>query len=512
MDRGESGRPACARCGTPPSPGQSFCDSCGEVLGWTPEPGPRPGPAAAQGGQTPPRGAAVTDPANSAEPGHGAKSGHGAEPAYSAEATHGAEPARAAEATRGTQPARAAEPVFDIAAACSGRAAARRQNGPPPAEPALSAVPFPAPAGSGPRAGHPGTPPDAAHRDNASTVRTPAATPDGAPGAAPGAAPLAGPGSGPGSGPGDPAAAPPAADASELLAAERARALLIPVAEPQAVAAPSVAPVQPGRPITARPQVQGPRGQGDDGGTPCPWCGTGNRPDRHFCRRCALTMAGRPQDAARRPWWRRLPGLGDRQPPWAGERPRLRGGLGRVLSWVAGAAALVLVVVAALHTGSAVQAVRDHFAKRAPISADSSKASHSYPGHGPGLAFDKLNNTWWGPGVTQSGAGEWIEADFARPTRLLDVVITSGESTQPADLAKSALPYRIEAVATTADGKKHSRFLTLDGASGGQTRAFRVGDVTAVRFILRSAYGATADKQVAIAEVEFFGPSSGNGS
>jgi hypothetical protein len=475
VDRGQGNAPACAQCGAPPSPGQSFCESCGAVLSWTPDTGPHVGTAPAHRDDTPPQGVAGTDFADSAGFGGSAGSrgsGGFADSAYSAD---------------------------DIVTARSNRAARGRQYGAPVPEPARPAGPShagPSHAGTGPWADGPGTP-DIAHPDTAFPVRPPAA----------------GATAGPTAAPGHPAFdAFAAAGASEPSAAERARALLIPVADPEAAAPPSVAPVQPGRPITARPQVQGPQGQGDDGGAPCPWCGTGNRPDRHFCRRCALTMAGRPEDPARLPWWRRLPGLRDRQVPWAGERPRLRRGLGRILSWVAGVAVLALVVTAALNIGTAVQAVRDHFTKRAPISADSYKASHSYSEHGPELAFDKLNNTWWGPGQTQSGAGEWVEADFSQPTRLLDVVITSGESTQPSELSKSALPHSIEAVITTADGKTQSRFLTLDGASGGQTRAFRVGDVTAVRFILRSAYGASAVKQVALAEIEFFGPSSGSGS
>ena len=123
-----------------------------------------------------------------------------------------------------------------------------------------------------------------------------------------------------------------------------------------------------------------------------------------------------------------------------------------------------------------------------------------------------MNNTWWGPGLNESDAGEWVEADFSQPTDLLDVVITSGESTLPNDLSKSALPQTIEAIVTTADGQPQSRLLTLDQAGGGQTRAFRFSDVTSVRFVLRSAYGVSATKQVAIAEIEFFGPSSGGGS
>jgi hypothetical protein len=247
----------------------------------------------------------------------------------------------------------------------------------------------------------------------------------------------------------------------------------------------------------------------DEGGIPCPWCSTGNRPDRHFCRRCAMAMAGRPEDPQRRPWWRRLV-FGNREVPWAGDRPPLRRGLGRILTWAAGAAALALLITAALNVGTAVQAVSDHFAKRAPVSPDSVSASRSYAGHGAGLAFDKYNNTWWGPGVSQSGDGQWIEARFQQPTRLLDLVITSGESTNPGDLSRSALPERIEAQVTTADGRTTSHYLTLDQATGGQSRTFRVGDATAVRFIIRSAYGAASNKQVAIAEIEFFGVSNDN--
>jgi hypothetical protein len=182
------------------------------------------------------------------------------------------------------------------------------------------------------------------------------------------------------------------------------------------------------------------------------------------------------------------------------------------MNWVVGAVVLGLLVFAAMNTGTAVQAVKDHFAKRVPVGPDHVKASRSFPGHGAGLAFDKLNNTWWGPGVAQSGDGEWLEARFEQPTRLLDVIITSGTSNHADQLTKSALPHRIEARITTANGKTTTRFLTLDQVAGGQQRKFRVGDVTAVRFIIRSAYGAAGDKQVSIAEIELFGPSSANDS
>ncbi|MDN3268197.1 zinc ribbon domain-containing protein [Streptomyces sp. MA15] len=155
-----------------------------------------------------------------------------------------------------------------------------------------------------------------------------------------------------------------------------------------------------------------------------------------------------------------------------------------------------------------IQATRDHFAKRAPVGPSAVKASRSYTGHGAGLAFDKLNNTWWGPGISQAAEGEWLEVTFDQPTRLLDLVITPGTSTRANELSESALPRRIDAQITRADGEKITRTLTLDQSAGGQRRSFRVGEVTAVRFVLRSAYGAGPEKQVAIAEIEFFGPSN----
>ncbi|WP_234377121.1 zinc ribbon domain-containing protein [Streptomyces sp. TP-A0356] len=297
---------------------------------------------------------------------------------------------------------------------------------------------------------------------------------------------------------------------------DRARQLLVPVTdpEPRPTAAPSVAPVLPGRPVAQRPQVVRAPGEelGADGGIPCPWCSTRNRPDRHYCTRCAMPMAGQGETPDRLPWWRRLIGPGNREAPWAGDRPRLRRAFDRVLTWLGAALVLTLLILLAVNIPQGVQAAKDHFAKRAPVAPDRVTASRSYPGHNPQLAFDKLNNTWWGPGVSESGQGQWIEARFDQPTRLLDLIITPGVSTRADQLSKSALPHRVEARVTTADGKTTTRELTLDQGAGGQRRAFRVGMVTAVRFTIESAYQTSASKQVSIAEIEFFGPSNASGS
>ncbi|WP_329035094.1 zinc ribbon domain-containing protein [Streptomyces sp. NBC_00178] len=297
-----------------------------------------------------------------------------------------------------------------------------------------------------------------------------------------------------------PEAAPPHASA-------RARALLVPVADQRAAApAPDVAPVLPGVPAASRPRVQAPGGEpADETGPPCPWCEVGNRPDRHFCRRCGMSLAERPGvPEAGRPWWRRMRDFGKGPVPWAGDRPRLRRGIGRVFTWVAYGLALGLVIYAAFNASTAWNAARDHFAKRAQISPDSFAASRSFGGHPPKVLFDKINNSWWGPGVSEAGEGEWVEARFQEPTRLLDILITSGISTKPSDLSEAALPHRMDAVITTADGKKTTRHITLDQVSGPQQRKFRAQNVVSVRFVIRSAFNSGSDKQVSMAEIEFF--------
>ncbi|MGW1779421.1 NADase-type glycan-binding domain-containing protein [Streptomyces sp. NPDC002143] len=306
--------------------------------------------------------------------------------------------------------------------------------------------------------------------------------------------------------------APPAPTADDEAMAARARSLLVPVAdtEPRPDPTPSVAPVLPGRPVADRPQVRAPGPvQGEMHGVACPWCATPNSPDRHYCMRCAMPMTLEDRSSLRLPWWRRLFNRNG-EAPWAGDRPRLRRTFDRIVTWVVAAVVLTLVILAAVNTPAAIQATKDHFAKRAPVFADSYAASRSYPGHKPELAFDRINNTWWGPGVSESGEGEWIEARFDQPIRLLDVVITSGTTTRPDQFTQSALPHRIKATITLKDGTITTRELTLDQSAGGQPRSFRVGEVSKVRFTIESSFLASGDKQVAIAEIEFFGRSSAN--
>ncbi|MFJ2953432.1 NADase-type glycan-binding domain-containing protein [Streptomyces sp. NPDC087270] len=555
----------CAECGTQAGPDQSFCDGCGAVLGWAEPPaassarrpseaplsaaaGPAPAPAAAGAGAGPlppaasegagAAGAGGFPPPSSgggspyAPPGSGAGSGAGAGRPGAEGA--GPTPPRAGEGTGGRgfgggagqdviedPGAKSAAPIGGTGGGQESWGEVPRQGQPPVAEwQAAAAGPAPdAGAGAGvpgpgpgPGPGGPGARTDPME----DTLEQPPATDPQYPQAQPPATDSQYPQYPQAQQPPHAQQPPqPQQPPQSPSAEERARALLIPVADPQQrpAAAPSVGAVMPGRPVAARPLVRTP-GElpDDDGPAGCPWCQTGNRVERHFCRRCAMPMSGRPQDdLVRRPWWRRLLDFfRRRETPWAGDRPRLGRNLGRVVTWLVGAGAAALVVVGAMHIDDGVRATQDHFAKRASVVPDSMSASHSYPGHGPKLAFDEYNNTWWGPGISESGAGEWLEAKFIQPVHLLDLVITPGESTQPADLQKSAEPHQLDVTVTTADGRTIVRHITLDQGSGGQTVSFRATKVTSVRFTVRSSYGIDKKKQVAIAEIEFFGPKHSN--
>ncbi|MGW6011469.1 NADase-type glycan-binding domain-containing protein [Streptomyces sp. NPDC055210] len=496
---------SCAECGTRAEPGQSFCDSCGAVLGWGTgrnAAAPVPATAAAPARDSATGRGSDGDPGGTPGTGPGSASGgsQGSEPGRDAFAVSGAGAARTAHDTPAA--GRTAGDETHQRATGSGAGSAPPAATPPNASaPAGAGTAIPEQRTAAPAPASPAAPADPAAPDIFSALTPGAAT--GGRADDTDTEPRVGLGHG----------APPAAPAPSAAdtAGERARSLLIPVndPEPRAPVTPAVAPVLPGVPLAGRPQVRTPGPEsGPQDGPPCPWCSTPNRPDRHFCARCAMPMEGGPRPPERQTWWRRLLNFGNGDIPWAGERPRLRRGFGRIMNWVVGAAVIGLVIALIVNIGDGIDATRDHFAKRAPVGPDSFRASRSYPGHSQKLAFDGLSNTWWGPGVSQAGEGEWIEARFDTPTRLLDVVITSGVSAKQEHLQESALPKRIEAQITTADGKKTSRFITLDRIAGGQARKFRVGEVRVVRFILRSAYAADAKKQVSIAEIEFFGRST----
>ncbi|MFD7107182.1 NADase-type glycan-binding domain-containing protein [Streptomyces celluloflavus] len=448
---------ACPDCGTPArQTGQSFCDSCGAFLRW----------------DTPTR------------------------PSGADTATPGAAPGAASGTAPGPAPADD-DPTLPIPATPA--------DGPAPATPATG-HPAPPP--------HPATamPPAAGPVDSAPSFGPPPPSfgPPPAYGPPPGADPrqphgaTGGPGYGPATGAPGPAASghhseeppmsPPATGTP--LSDTAVRALLVPVPE-ASPAAPPQAPgtVLPGRPEAARPQVRTPHAAvGPEQGPPCPGCGTPNEPRRYFCRSCTSLLKDRGE----------LPAEG----PYAGQRPRLGRGRSRWIVRVAVAAGVAALVVGGIFGGPpAARAVQDHFAKRVPVHPTTWKASHSDAKQGPDRAFDGYSNTWWGTGYSGSAAGQWLEAGFGQPTDLLAVLITPGTSPRAAQAAAQARPQEFDLIVTDSAGKAYTSHHRINDG-GVQRLDVRVRDATTVRLVLRAAYGATGNKEVAIAELEFFGRSA----
>jgi hypothetical protein len=220
-----------------------------------------------------------------------------------------------------------------------------------------------------------------------------------------------------------------------------------------------------------------------------------------------MLLAEQPGGPARRPWWRRLLDWRRREIPYAGQRPRLKMGPGQLFRW---AVALVIAGAVAFAAdtwgGTAVAGVEDHFAHPTITFASTVTASHSDPGHPVAKLHDGFNNTWWGTGETGDGSGVHVDATFAQPIDLLDLVITPGAGTSQQAFTAQSRPQTIDVTLTSADGSSTSTVLTLSDSPGAVPFAVHGNDITAIRFTIESAYltSAGSNSEVAIAEIEFF--------
>ncbi|WP_430739279.1 NADase-type glycan-binding domain-containing protein, partial [Streptomyces alboniger] len=276
------------------------------------------------------------------------------------------------------------------------------------------------------------------------------------------------------------------------------RSLLVPVPEASGPVAPPETPggVLPGRPEAARPRVRQAAVPAEpESGAACRSCGTPNAPRRHFCRSCANPLKDSAAPTA--------------EGPYAGQRPRLDRDRTRWIARAVGVAVIAGLVVGGIVGGPpAARAVQDHFAKRVPVRPTDSSASHSAPKQAAKLAFDGYSNTWWGTGYAGDSAGQWIQADFGQPTDLLNLLITPGTSARTAQAAEQARPMEFDLVVSDSAGKEHTLHRRINDG-GVQKLDVRVRDAVSARLILRSAYGAGKERQVAVAELEFFGRSTG---
>lgn len=437
----------CPDCGSPATQaGQSFCDSCGAFLRWD-----RPASASPTAD---PRRTGTAPPANPTAPGPANAPDRPAPSGATPPATPHAPPTPPTAHTPPHTPAPAAGGGTHSAAAPQQVAGAEQPTAPLPSLAANDGRAGRSPSG-------PSDPSGPVSQDGQHSQDGPAA-------------------SRPGDGGG--------------VSESGIRALLVPVPGSSPTPPPEApGSVLPGRPDVARPQVRAPQATPEQG-APCPSCGALNAPRRHFCRSCASLLSHTAPQTA--------------EGPYAGERPRLNRDRTRWITRAVVAAVIVAAVVGGVFGGPpAARAVQDHFAKRVPVPASTWKASHSGAKHDVKLAFDRYSNTWWGTGYSGNSDGQYLQAGFGQPTDLLNILITPGVTARTPQATDPARPHEFDVIVTDSAGKQHiSQHRINDG--GVQQLDVAVRDAMTVRLVLHTAYGATENKQVAIAALEFFGRSA----
>jgi hypothetical protein len=155
--------------------------------------------------------------------------------------------------------------------------------------------------------------------------------------------------------------------------------------------------------------------------------------------------------------------------------------------------------------GDFTQTVVDRIATSTARNPTGLTASTAAAGRGPELAHDGFANLSWAPAAPGPAVGEFLEASFAEPFRLVAVQISPGASTDQAEFLAHGRPDDLRVSAMTSTGTVVERTVTLADEPGVQRIDLGIDDVMAVRLTIESANGATEATHVAIAEVEFFG-------
>jgi hypothetical protein len=242
----------------------------------------------------------------------------------------------------------------------------------------------------------------------------------------------------------------------------------------------------------------------------CANCGSGNDPQRKFCRRCGQSLAIVPIEQAqpKAPWYRRFrrgkqPAVYD-----AGMRPDPRGAR---RSWRPGFVSLILgfLVVLGIGGGAAyvsvpsvgefvddgIRAITDRVEGRTlavPVSSGPSAADHPAD-----HAVDRNLATWWlGP---RGQKERWVlDLDFERAVDVRSVNIHGGANGDE-DLEHG----RPRSVRIRA-GDDISDIFTLEDIATVQAIAVDFQGIESLRFIVIDTYrGSSSANDVAIRELEF---------
>jgi hypothetical protein len=242
----------------------------------------------------------------------------------------------------------------------------------------------------------------------------------------------------------------------------------------------------------------------------CPACDRANPRTRTLCLRCGAVLDAAVVEEERLSWWARLLRRFRRRPPRrleAGQRPQVR-------AWRRPSLAIPVTLALLLgggylarpHLSGLIDSLRNKTAEPTPVNPKFAKASSHLENHGPNLAFDGANNTYWAPASAGAGTGEELEARFEQPVTLEQLIIHTGVSVNKDEFLKQARPSVLDVELGDPGGHVTKKRLDLEDKPGPQTLDLEGKNVSSVRFVVRSGYGAEAkNRHTAILEIEFFG-------
>ena len=293
-----------------------------------------------------------------------------------------------------------------------------------------------------------------------------------------------------------------------------------PAARPPEVGQPAARPPvarPPERPRPRETRPAAPVRRFKPGDLICGQCGSGNDPQRRFCRTCGVSLAT--ATVVRTPWYRRI-FRSRRRTYAAGERPggmaagddgesAARGGspVGTILRvlfvviFLAGLAGYALLPAIRSGVNGAVSGVVDQVRRVVapeltaanPIAAE---ATTSVAGYEPINAIDGVSNTHWAADLTVVPQPS-LTLTFERPVDLEQVLITSGASDN-----YEAQPRPRDVRFTFSDGSIQD--VELRDEAEPQSHGLDAGEVTSVQLQVLSVYGGLQGTAVSITEIEFF--------
>ncbi|OFE15403.1 hypothetical protein BA895_06750 [Humibacillus sp. DSM 29435] len=245
------------------------------------------------------------------------------------------------------------------------------------------------------------------------------------------------------------------------------------------------------------------------GETVCPACGAGNVAPRRFCRRCGADLVDAPV-VSDLPWYRRLFQRSPKAGPLAGDRPKRRRGRRRGYRTLVRAVIALGIVGAGVwfalpHLGSRGAAVQDRISGSQVVNPTSITASSAVKSHPAAALRDGATNTYWSPARPGAGKGQYIQATFADPVRLLTIQVFNGSSESPKGYLTTARVATLGVMLTLEDGSTQKLdSVTLGDSPGPQEVPIAVSNVTEVRLTVEAAYGAASNRRLAVGELAFF--------